>query len=64
MLMTTRIPVIFAALLLALAGPSRSPGQDNAKAATRTAVLAGGCFWCIQPPFDKAPGVIRTDRRL
>ena len=27
---------------------------------TRTAVLAGGCFWCIQPAFDKAPGVIRT----
>jgi peptide-methionine (S)-S-oxide reductase len=27
---------------------------------TRTAVLAGGCFWCIQPAFDKAPGVINT----
>jgi methionine-S-sulfoxide reductase len=26
----------------------------------RTAVLAGGCFWCIQPSFDKAPGVIKT----
>jgi peptide methionine sulfoxide reductase msrA/msrB len=26
----------------------------------RTAVFAGGCFWCIQPAFDKAPGVIRT----
>ncbi len=28
--------------------------------ATRTAVLAGGCFWCIQPAFDQAPGVIKT----
>src|SRR5712675_376824 len=27
---------------------------------TRTAVFAGGCFWCIQPTFDKAPGVIKT----
>jgi methionine-S-sulfoxide reductase len=27
---------------------------------TRTAILAGGCFWCIQPAFDKAPGVIKT----
>src|SRR5437879_9788754 len=27
---------------------------------TRTAVFAGGCFWCIQPAFDKAPGVIKT----
>ena len=27
---------------------------------TKSAVLAGGCFWCIQPAFDKAPGVIKT----
>src|SRR5437879_9785100 len=27
---------------------------------TRTAVFAGGCFWCIQPAFDKAKGVIKT----
>jgi methionine-S-sulfoxide reductase len=27
---------------------------------TRIAVFAGGCFWCIQPAFDKAPGVIKT----
>jgi methionine-S-sulfoxide reductase len=27
---------------------------------TRTAVFAGGCFWCIQPAFDKAPGVVKT----
>ena len=26
----------------------------------KTAVFAGGCFWCIQPAFDKAPGVIKT----
>ena len=25
-----------------------------------TAVFAGGCFWCLQPAFDKAPGVIKT----
>jgi methionine-S-sulfoxide reductase len=29
-------------------------------AETRTAIFAGGCFWCIQPAFDKAPGVIKT----
>jgi methionine-S-sulfoxide reductase len=27
---------------------------------TKTAVFAGGCFWCIQPAFDKAPGVLKT----
>src|SRR3954464_6871247 len=26
----------------------------------RKAVFAGGCFWCIQPAFDRAPGVIQT----
>lgn len=24
------------------------------------AVFAGGCFWCMQPPFDKLDGVITT----
>jgi methionine-S-sulfoxide reductase len=37
-----------------------SHGQSPASATTRTAVLAGGCFWCIQPAFDKTPGVIKT----
>jgi peptide-methionine (S)-S-oxide reductase len=25
-----------------------------------TATFAGGCFWCMEPPFDKTPGVIST----
>ena len=36
-----------------------SSGQGS-PVATKTAVFAGGCFWCIQPAFDKAPGVIKT----
>jgi peptide-methionine (S)-S-oxide reductase len=24
------------------------------------ATFAGGCFWCMQPPFDKTKGVVRT----
>ena len=31
-----------------------------AQASNKTAVFAGGCFWCIQPAFDKAPGVLKT----
>jgi methionine-S-sulfoxide reductase len=34
--------------------------QNSPPSETRTAVFAGGCFWCIQPAFDKAPGVIKT----
>lgn len=29
-------------------------------AKTETATFAGGCFWCIQPPFDKVKGVLKT----
>lgn len=25
-----------------------------------TATFAGGCFWCMEPPFDKLAGVIST----
>ncbi len=24
------------------------------------ATFAGGCFWCMQPPFDVEPGVVET----
>src|SRR4051812_20410757 len=37
-----------------------SYAQSAGPVATRAAVFAGGCFWCIQPAFDKAPGVIKT----
>ncbi len=30
------------------------PGQ------TAIATFAGGCFWCMEPPFDKLDGVIST----
>ncbi|MGH8094678.1 MAG: peptide-methionine (S)-S-oxide reductase MsrA [Chthoniobacterales bacterium] len=29
-------------------------------AETKTAIFAGGCFWCMQPPFDQAKGVTKT----
>jgi len=45
---------------LAAVTVARSHAQDSSPAATRTAILAGGCFWCIQPAFDKANGVIKT----
>jgi methionine-S-sulfoxide reductase len=36
----------------------QTPGQTQPN--TKTAVFAGGCFWCIQPAFDKVQGVIKT----
>lgn len=27
---------------------------------TASAIFAGGCFWCMEPPFDKVSGVVST----
>jgi peptide-methionine (S)-S-oxide reductase len=32
----------------------------GAAAQTAVATFAGGCFWCMEPPYDKLPGVIST----
>lgn len=32
----------------------------NAATTTRTAIFAGGCFWCMQPSFDTTKGVSKT----
>jgi len=32
--------------------------QLQATAATEKATFAGGCFWCMEAPFDKLPGVV------
>jgi methionine-S-sulfoxide reductase len=37
-----------------------SRAQSSPPPVTKTAILAGGCFWCIQPAFDKAKGVVKT----
>src|SRR6478672_9764739 len=52
--------VLFSYALIAACTIASSQGQNSSPAETRTAILAGGCFWCIQPAFDKATGVIKT----
>jgi peptide-methionine (S)-S-oxide reductase len=34
--------------------------QINAYAETKSAVFAGGCFWCMEKPYDQIEGVIST----
>ena len=59
--------------ILALAGcGTQSPAQADSvapKAAISpatspsnlaTAIFAGGCFWCMEKPFDEIPGVVAT----
>lgn len=51
-----------AALLLVAcsSGDPVSPSVQKPSAGQATAVFAGGCFWCMEPPFDALPGVVST----
>lgn len=44
----------------AAAQPAATAARTPATPATAVAIFAGGCFWCMEPPFDKLPGVIST----
>jgi len=44
--------------LMAGSAQSREQSADGEDRAIAT--FAGGCFWCMQPPFDKLKGVIST----
>jgi peptide-methionine (S)-S-oxide reductase len=37
-----------------------APAAEGDPSPTETATFAGGCFWCMQPPFENLPGVIST----
>jgi len=47
------------AMLLA-AGLSANTNEVKAEN-MQQAVFAGGCFWCMQPPFDQTHGVLKTE---
>jgi len=59
-----RTPLIgLIALSLLMMPPAVGPGMGGQQAGeTRyeKATFAGGCFWCMEPPFDELPGVIST----
>jgi methionine-S-sulfoxide reductase len=53
----TTLMVAFAALVGANIGAAAEPASP---AAAKTAIFAGGCFWCMQPSYDQAKGVVKT----
>ncbi len=50
---------VFTVGVISLAGqePPTAAGGDTA---LKKATFAGGCFWCMEPPFDKLDGVVST----
>ena len=59
-----RTPTLITLIALVTAlGMSQANAAPSSKApATQTAIatFAGGCFWCMEPPYDKLDGVIST----
>lgn len=47
-------------IALALAHTSIYANELDGVNKQQTATFAGGCFWCMEPPFDKLDGVIST----
>ena len=55
----SKIPSTLAALLLTAVLANGAAGAA-APPATAMATFAGGCFWCMEPPFETLPGVLST----
>lgn len=57
-----RISIVFILFLMSLLGlqtivmAGRETLPEKAKSATAT--FAGGCFWCMEKPFEELPGVV------
>ena len=49
------IRVAVSTMLAVLAATIPASAQE-----VKTAVFAGGCFWCMEPPFDELEGVVAT----
>ena len=49
-------------LLLVIAGRTGAADPGTGKTPeTKTAIFAGGCFWCSEADFEKLPGVIAAE---
>ena len=46
-------------IALAACAPGNAARAQDADAPA-TAIFAGGCFWCMEPPFDALDGVLAT----
>lgn len=55
---TAFLSVLFLLPLLAAAAAPSDGAQPGGGRNLARATFAGGCFWCMEPPFDKLEGVV------
>lgn len=55
-----RLPPLRPLTLSVLAAAGLASASLQAQATQAEATFAGGCFWCMEPPYDNQPGVSAT----
>ena len=58
--MRRTIMMIWVVAGLLAAGVSHADDKKTTEKKTAIATFAGGCFWCMEPPYDDIKGVKRT----
>ncbi len=51
---------VYILLILILGCTTQKSGEKVNLENTKRATFAGGCFWCMEPPFDQREGVLET----
>ncbi len=51
---------MLAAAMVLQAQDRPAPQATQPAAGQAVAIFGGGCFWCMEPPYDKLPGVVST----
>ena len=47
-------------ILVSVSSMAFAGDPQSKPAKSESAIFAGGCFWCMEPPFDKLDGVVST----
>ncbi len=53
--------ILWLSVTTLIGSPTSTAADDNlVEGGQATAIFAGGCFWCMEQPFDVLPGVVST----
>lgn len=55
-----QLAIFLMAVTILAGGSSKTANAADSGDKLAKATFAGGCFWCMEPAFDKVPGVVST----